>query len=591
MSNGVLIVADKNTLDAAGRLLSQEGYVVYQADNEQTTLDMLRGNDIEVIICDVDHLGAGGSALLAETAILHPHSYRIALVNNTDIGELQTLCNQEKVNCVLYRPLMERCLLSLVRHGIRFCQLLHENRRLEGIAGRQHQKLEEQVQQRTVELQVQNEHLLTLQSRLEQSLRDTVSVLARMLEAYSPNLGIHAKRVAQLARHIGGKLGLDESSLRDVEFASHLHDIGKISRCHRDDRPTIRRSHSRRVDSAVQHSESGYAILSRVSGFEKIALSVRHQNELYDGSGKPDGLKGEDIPLGSRIIAVTNAYDRAVFSSADPTRISRKDGRQVLLDGQGRQFDSLLVRVFLQCLDEAGIEADTDAEVELSPKQITEGMVLSRTLHSIDGVLLLKSGTHLTADLIERIRTFDDTNLLLTGVFVKCRPEGTEIDESKECNGSNGSDKPETLDNTSGVEVEATADILEPPNRFRKRVLIVDDSSLVCSALDRELCREGFEVVSTDNGLAALNLAKQGGFDVVLADLMMPSMSGETLVEQLQRSVPRLPCVILTGNVTRPQVLKLARTPNVASVLIKPWDHKRLVSSISSAIAGKRFVS
>jgi DNA-binding NarL/FixJ family response regulator len=98
-------------------------------------------------------------------------------------------------------------------------------------------------------------------------------------------------------------------------------------------------------------------------------------------------------------------------------------------------------------------------------------------------------------------------------------------------------------------------------------------------------------VVSTDNGLAALNLAKQGGFDVVLADLMMPSMSGETLVEQLQRSVPRLPCVILTGNVTRPQVLKLARTPNVASVLIKPWDHKRLVSSISSAIAGKRFVS
>jgi len=133
-----------------------------------------------------------------------------------------------------------------------------------------------------------------------------------------------------------------------------------------------------------------------VHGFETIAEGIRHQNEKYDGSGSPNRLKKVEIPLISRIIAVVNAYDKAVFITDHPTRPLREDGRRALLAGRAKAYDPALVDLFLENLDKLTLST-TDNEVELSPKQLKEGMILSRDIKNAERVLLVKSKTVLRA--------------------------------------------------------------------------------------------------------------------------------------------------------------------------------------------------
>ena len=118
--------------------------------------------------------------------------------------------------------------------------------------------------------------------------------------------------------------------------------------------------------------------------------------------------------------------------------------------------------------------------------------------------------------------------------------------------------------------------------------MVVDDSVLVCNALRRELRPAGIEAVATESGWTALNLVEEAPFDAVLIDLMMPAMSGEELVQRLGQRAPALPCIILTGNATQQRVVTLAAEPNIVGVLAKPWDHDRLISAITAAIARSR---
>jgi DNA-binding NtrC family response regulator len=116
----------------------------------------------------------------------------------------------------------------------------------------------------------------------------------------------------------------------------------------------------------------------------------------------------------------------------------------------------------------------------------------------------------------------------------------------------------------------------------------VDDVALMCNALKRALHPAGLEVVTASNGREALRLARESDFDVVVTDLMMPEMSGEELIGHLSRLIPDLPCIILTGNATTQEVVRAAKLPNVAGVLVKPWNHERLLQTIAAAIRRKR---
>jgi HD-GYP domain-containing protein (c-di-GMP phosphodiesterase class II) len=159
----------------------------------------------------------------------------------------------------------------------------------------------------------------------------------------------HALSIADLARRVGRVLGLDAAALRDVEHAAVLHDIGKIgipSELLRKRGPlsTGEREHMR------AHPEIGARILEPVERLRQLAPLVRFSHECWDGSGYPDGLAGEQIPLGARIIAVCDAFDAMV--SDRPYRGGRSTAEALaeLRTNAGTQFDPAVVEAFEQAV-------------------------------------------------------------------------------------------------------------------------------------------------------------------------------------------------------------------------------------------------
>lgn len=140
---------------------------------------------------------------------------------------------------------------------------------------------------------------------------DLILCIISALEARDPYTSHHSSRVAEMTETICEFIGLDEDEKEIYHIAAHLHDIGKIGI-----RDNVLLKEGKLNDEEWKimksHSEQGYNILMNAKSFEVVADVVRSHHERYDGKGYPDGLKGEDIPLGARIIAIADSIDAMI---------------------------------------------------------------------------------------------------------------------------------------------------------------------------------------------------------------------------------------------------------------------------------------
>lgn len=140
---------------------------------------------------------------------------------------------------------------------------------------------------------------------------DLILCIISALEARDPYTSHHSSRVAEMTETICELMGLDEEEKEIYHIAAHLHDIGKIGI-----RDNVLLKEGKLNDEEwnimKSHSEQGYNILMNAKSFEVVADVVRSHHERYDGKGYPDGLKGEDIPLGARIIAIADSIDAMI---------------------------------------------------------------------------------------------------------------------------------------------------------------------------------------------------------------------------------------------------------------------------------------
>ena len=171
--------------------------------------------------------------------------------------------------------------------------------------------------------------------------------LNMLLDLKDMRTGLHATRLAEWAVRVGENLGIDELELRDIEAASLLHDIGKIGL---PDSILLKPGRLTPEEYAItkKHPEYGWAIMRSVPGFERASLLVLHHHERYDGKGYPAGLVGEEIPLGSRIVAIVDAFDAMLSSRAyrDALPVEEAVGR--LVADTGKQFDPKIAPFFIE---------------------------------------------------------------------------------------------------------------------------------------------------------------------------------------------------------------------------------------------------
>lgn len=175
------------------------------------------------------------------------------------------------------------------------------------------------------------------------NLYSSLTMIAHAIDLKDVYTGRHAREVADIAVRIARAMRLPEKDVSTIRIASLLHDIGKVGIS-----GGIIRKPSRLTtdeESAMkQHPVIGAEIMQPVGLLTDAAHLVRHHHEHYDGSGYPVGLTGEDIPLGSRIVLVADAFNAMVTDRPYRRARSKVEALKILKDHAGSQFDPIVVR-------------------------------------------------------------------------------------------------------------------------------------------------------------------------------------------------------------------------------------------------------
>jgi diguanylate cyclase (GGDEF)-like protein/putative nucleotidyltransferase with HDIG domain len=185
---------------------------------------------------------------------------------------------------------------------------------------------------------------------LEQTHEGTAAALAAALEAKDSYTGNHARSIADLAVAVAAELGLDDVQQRAVRYGALFHDIGKIAI---PDAILNKPGPLTADELAVvrTHPEVGEQILSTVPFLAEVREIVRHDHERWDGAGYPDGLSGERIPIGARIVLVVDAYHAMRSDRPYRRRMRASSARAELLRHAGTQFDPAVVQALLTVLE------------------------------------------------------------------------------------------------------------------------------------------------------------------------------------------------------------------------------------------------
>jgi hypothetical protein len=155
----------------------------------------------------------------------------------------------------------------------------------------------------------------------------------------------------------------------------------------------------------------------------EAAKLIRSHHERFDGMGYPDGLKGPEIPLGARILAVVNDYDAAQIGTLGEKSLSATEALSMLIANRERRYDPAVVDAMSEAVAGPKLKIKRKAEVQTISNELKPGMILARDLYNADTMLLLPKNSVLEERHIEKIREFERANYRPLTIFIQIREE------------------------------------------------------------------------------------------------------------------------------------------------------------------------
>jgi putative two-component system response regulator len=201
-------------------------------------------------------------------------------------------------------------------------------------------------------------------------LLKAIESLIAALEAKDSYTSGHSLRVAGYARRLGVALNLDENDIFTLELSAILHDIGKIGMPDH----ILKKSGSlleAEYDQAREHPVVGSTIVGKIDELREVAAIIRHHHERFDGSGYPDGLRGEVIPYFSRILSLADAFESQVSARVYRKPLSPEKALEELEKNAGNQFDPGLVAVFTSMMRSENLAPETEFQFD---KEVQSGI-------------------------------------------------------------------------------------------------------------------------------------------------------------------------------------------------------------------------
>lgn len=328
----VLVVDDEEPIrNALRKFLKQQEFEVYAAGSADEALQQLRLHKVALMLSDIRMPGTSGVDLVPQALEIEP-DLAILMLTAVNDATSAALCMQRGAMDYLTKPIELADLGRAVQRAIKRRQMLLENRHL-------NQWLKEEVTTRTAELHRQ-------QHRMERISTATLEALVNALEAKDPYLRGHSARVADLSANIATELGMDEEEVDRLRMAGRLHDLGKIGT-----RDAVVNKEGpltpEEFEHVKQHVIIGAQILAPLVHLGDIVSMVKSHHERWDGTGYPDGLRGEEIPKGGRIIAAAEVYDALTTSRPYQEKMTPEQAVERMADLSGTVLDAIVYDALL----------------------------------------------------------------------------------------------------------------------------------------------------------------------------------------------------------------------------------------------------
>lgn len=410
-------------LHALERLLRLDGYRVLCASSGLEGLEMLEKEAVDIVISDMQMPGMSGAEFLARARSRWPQTLRIVLTGHASLASTLEAINTGEIFHYITKPWDDHALRITIRHAAERQVQVIERLRLERLTREQNEalkqlnaSLEKKVEERTAQLRQEHQHALVANEKLKAGFSISIRVFSNLIEMSDPYSAGHSHRVAELARLIAGQLGLERTAIQDILIAGQLHDIGKLALPENLRRTSIASMGDDDLALYKSHPVKGEMAVLAIPELRKAARLIRAHHERFDGLGFPDGLTGDDIPLGGRILAVANDYDNHQLSRTETSMMSPAEARDAIAASRGKRYAPDVVDAFLSLPESviAGLQGAGRVvyrELSLTADQLEPGMILSRDLISKDGLLLLAADIPIDPELICMIKESGETPL------------------------------------------------------------------------------------------------------------------------------------------------------------------------------------
>lgn len=221
----------------------------------------------------------------------------------------------------------------------------------------------------TFEIMVNRTSEMLLRDQIDSDFKEIIITLSSLLESKDEYTATHSASVRTLSEKIAKAMNLVDREVYDINIAAALHDIGKVSiplsilnkpaGLDEDEFTTIK-----------THPVKSFDMIESLYGFEKVKEIVLYHHERFDGKGYPKGLAGEEIPLGARIVAVSDTYDAMTSTRSYRTALPHEVAVKEILKNSGTQFDPQVVEAFLTINPSSNVVQEDVFQTQAPPKQV-----------------------------------------------------------------------------------------------------------------------------------------------------------------------------------------------------------------------------
>jgi response regulator RpfG family c-di-GMP phosphodiesterase len=354
--HSILLIDDEEAiLEIMTMALADEGYDLRTAGSAEEALALLKESpNVSLIISDQLMPGMTGVQFFTQARHICPDALRVLLTGYTDTDAIIDAINSGGIHRYLTKPWRREELLHTIRQLLGKAELMMENRRLDELVKKQNaelmelnKSLEEKVRLKTRHLNQSLEELQASYERTRMILEGTVLAMSRIVESRDPYTAGHEQQVAGIACVISEKMQLPADRVEAIRVAGQLHDIGKIA-VPSEILTKPGRLSPLEMEMVKTHCQNAYDILKAIEFPYPVARIILQHHERLDGSGYPQGLKGEDILLEARIIGVADVIE--AISSHRPYRPAKdiEMAMKEITDHRGTLYDANVVDAALE---------------------------------------------------------------------------------------------------------------------------------------------------------------------------------------------------------------------------------------------------